>query len=280
MRNILLTLLTAFTVASCGNYNALQKSADYAQKYEAAKQFFAEGYYNRASMLLGDVVKPLKGSDRGEEALYLLGLCQLKARNYDAAATTFQTYYKNYPKGFYAEEARYNSGMALYKSTPEPKLDQTATYEAVTEFQNFIETYPDSRLRNDAQDRIFELQDKLVEKEYLNAKLYYDLGNYFLNGQNGNYQACIVTAENAIKDFPYSKRREDFAFLILKAKFDYAKNSIAARQEERYSNAIDEYYGFTSEYPESKHMDEANEYFSKVPKNYRRSDEERRLREN
>ena len=89
--------------------------------------------------------------------------------------------------------------------------------------------------------------------------------------------ACIVTAENAIKDYPYSKRREDFAFLILKAKFDYAKNSITARQAERYDNAIDEYYGFQSEYPESRYMEEANAYFAKVPKAYQRNSSDTEL---
>ena len=168
----------------------------------------------------------------------------------------------------FTEAARYYTGMALYLSTPEPKLDQSATYEAVTEFQNFIETFPTSIFRSQAQDRIFELQDKLVEKEYLSAKLYYDLGDYFLNGGNGNYQACIVTSENAIKDFPYTKRREDFAYLILKAKYEYAKHSVPEKQTERYNDAVDEYYGFQSEFPESKYMKEAKDMINKIPKSF------------
>lgn len=271
MKSFLPILLAAMlALASCQGYNALQKTTDYSYKYEVAKQYFAEGQYNRSALLLQEVVKPLKGTDRGEESLYLMGLANLRARNYEAASNTFKTYYKSYPKGHYAEESRYNSGMALYLSVPEPKLDQSATYEAVTEFQNFIDTYPNSRLRADAQERIFELQEILVEKEYLTAKYYYDLGTYFLNGGNGNYNACIVTAENAIKDYPFTLRREDFAFLVLKARFDYAKNSIEAKQEERYNAAIDEYYGFLSEYPESKHLKEANAYLASVPQKFRR----------
>ena len=146
----------------------------------------------------------------------------------------------------------------------EPRLDQTATYEAVTEFQNFIENFPYSRHRQEAQDYIFKLQDILVEKEYLSAKLYYDLGTYIGNGVNGNYGACIVTAENAIKDYPYTSRREDFAMLVLKAKFALAALSIESKKEERYHSAIDEYYGFVTEYPESKYMKEAKSLFDKA----------------
>lgn len=268
---LILLLLVAVALSSCNNYQTMLKHADNSYKYEVAKQYYMQGWYNRAALILNDVITPLKGTDRGEESLFLMGMSNLKAKNYDAAASSFQTYYKNYPRGIYAEQARYNSGMALYESTPSPKLDQTATYEAVTEFSNFIEEYPTSPLRAQAQERIFELQDKLVEKEYLSAKLYYDLGSYFTNGGNGNYNACIVTAENAIKDFPYSKRREDFAFLILKAKFEFAQISVEDKKEERYHAAIDEYYGFQSEYPESKYMKEANSLFEHTPKAYKRT---------
>jgi len=264
-----LALLTA-----CGDYSKVLKTADYDYKYEVAKQYYAEGQYNRAAQMAQDVIALLKGTEKGEESLFLLGMSHFKARNYDAATSVFRKYYQSYPKGTYAEEARFYCGKSLYESTPEPRLDQTMTYEAVTEFHDFLENYPYSHLRNDAQNMIFTLQDKLVEKEYLAAKLYYDLGDYFGNCTNGgsNYQACIVTAQNAINEYPYTTRREDFAFLILKARFDLAAQSVEAKKEERYHNAIDEYYGFTNEFPESKYAKEAAALFAKA-RNYVKTSE-------
>ncbi len=263
---LFLLLGTLLLAASCADYNRIVKTQDYDTKYEAAKRYYAEGMYNRAALLLQDVISALKGTDRGEESLYLLGFCHMNAHSYEAASTVMRKYYESYPRGKYAEEARFNCGRALYMDTPEPKLDQTATYSAVTEFQNFIETYPASKYRAQAQEYIFKLQDKLVEKEYLSAKLYYDLGGYIGNGTNGNYGACIVTAQNAINDYPYTSRREDFAILILRAKFAMAQLSVEAKKEERYHNAIDEYYGFVTEYPESKYMKEAKALFAKAAK--------------
>lgn len=251
---------------SCVDYNRVVKTQDYEYKYEAAKQYFAEGQYNRSATLLADVQSVLKGTEQGEEALYMMALCNMKAHAYDAAIATFRNYYNTYPKGKYVQEARYNCGLSLYLITPEPKLDQTATYEAVTEFQNFIDNFPNSKYRGQAQDYIFKLQNKLVEKEYLSAKLYYDLGAYIGNGTNGNYDACIVTAENAIKDYPYTSRREDFSMLILRAKFALAQLSVESKKEERFHNAIDEYYGFVTEYPESKYMKEAKGLFARARK--------------
>lgn len=257
---------TLLTLSSCNDYARVLKTQDYAYKYEVAKQYYAEGQYNRASLLLQDVLSVLKGTEQGEESLYLSGLCNMKAHNYDAAATVFRKYYETYPRGKYVEEARFNCGKSLYMVTPEPRLDQTDTFQAVTEFQNFIENFPSSKYRPKAQELIFKLQDKLVEKEYLSAKLYYDLGAYIGNGTNGNYGACIITAENAIKDYPYTSRREDFSILILRAKFKLAQLSVESKKAERYHNAIDEYYGFVTEYPESKYLPEAKSLFAKASK--------------
>lgn len=276
MKKITLVLygIALLAIASCADYNSVVKTQDYEYKYEAAKQYFAEGQYNRSATLLVDVLSVLKGTEQGEESLYLTGLCYMNAKAYDAAATTFRKYYQSYPKGKYAEVARLNCAKSLYKTTPVPRLDQSATYEAVTEFQNFIESYPDSKYRAEAQSLIYKLQDKLVEKEYLSAKLYYDLGAYIGNGTNGNYGACIVTAENAIKDYPYTTRREDFSILILRAKFELAQQSVESKKEERFHNAIDEYYGFVTEYPESKYMKEAKGYFDKAKKYVEAPEEE------
>lgn len=263
-------LLTAMSVlAACSNYSELLKSSDIGYKYEAAKEYYANGQYNRASQLLQTIITTLKGSDKGQESLYLFGLCNYYSGNYETAAAIFRKYYQTYPKGLYTEEAHFYAGLSLMEEAPDPKLDQTPTYEAVTEFQNFMELYPYSNLREQAMQHIFTLQDQLVEKEYLSAKLYYELGDYFGNCSNdggSNYQACVITAENAIRDYPYTKLREDFAILILKAKFELASRSVEEKKEERYHNAIDEYYGFTSEYPESKFMKEAERLYKQAMK--------------
>jgi outer membrane protein assembly factor BamD len=160
-------------------------------------------------------------------------------------------------------QAHYYSGKSLYESTPDPRLDQSTTILAIGEFQSFLDNYPETPLKTQTQQMIFELQDKLIEKEYLSAKMYYDLGNYFGNCTSGgsNFQACIVTSQNALKDYPYGKRREDFAMLVLRAKYGLAQQSIETRKVERFRETIDEYYGFVNDYPESKYLKEAKKIF-------------------
>ena len=156
-------------------------------------------------------------------------------------------------------------GQSLYQSTPEPRLDQTPTVGAINAYQQFMDLFPDSKLRPQAQQRMFDLQDKLVLKEYLSAKLYYNLGGYFLNCTNGgsNYEACIITSQNALKTYPYSSMREDFAVLIMKSKFELAQQSVESKRLERYRDAEDECYGFLNEYPDSKERATAEKFIEK-----------------
>lgn len=265
-RPLFIAVTTVLLIASCTKYNAILKTADSDLRYEYAKQYYFDGNYSRCSSILMDMLAMTKGTDKGQETLFMLAMANYKAKNYDSASEFFKKYYESYPRGYYNEEARLLAGVSLFMNTPEPNLDQSDTYRAITEFTNFIETMPASKYRYQAQSKIFKLQDKLIEKEYASAKLYYQLGSYFGNCTEGgsNYQACIVTAQNAISDYPYSERREDFAILILRAKFDLAIQSIEERKPERFQNAAEEYYSFQNEFPESKFLKQAEQLYQKA----------------
>lgn len=265
-KTLSLLFLMVLTLSSCSDLDKVLKSSDFDVRYEAAKQYYFDGKYDNSATLLVDLIAAAKGTDRAEETLYLLGMSAYKAKNYDAASGYFKKYYETYPKGTYVEEARLFSGRSLYMNTPQPNLDQSDTYAAITEFQMFTENFPNSKYHDEAMSLIFELQDKLIEKEFAAAKLYYNLGSYFGNCTNGgsNYQACIVTAQNAINDYPYTPRREEFAVLILKAKFDLADQSVESKKMERCQSAIDEFQGFLNEFPESNFRAEAQKRYEKA----------------
>jgi outer membrane protein assembly factor BamD len=260
----------ALTLGSCaGEFNKVYKSNDIDYKYEYAKEAFASGKFQQAQTLLEELITAKKGSDEAQECLYMLAMAQYCNRDYEAASVTFKKYGTSYPRGVYAENAAYYVGQALYESAPEPRLDQSPTIGAINAYQQFLDLYPDSKLRELAQERLYELQDKLILKELLSAELYYNLGGYFGNinkNDESNYTSCIITAQNALKQYPYSDHREDFALLIMKSKFELAENSTEDRRLERYRDAEDECYGFLNEYPESAQCSLAEKYIAKCKK--------------
>ncbi|MCF0199470.1 MAG: outer membrane protein assembly factor BamD [Bacteroidaceae bacterium] len=269
MKNtIWLCLLMAIALTSCGEYAALQKTTDYEYRYEAAKQYYMEGKYRKAATLMGDLLGTMKGTAYGEESLFLTAMSEFKAKDYETAGNYFKKYCQSYPKGTYVEQSFYYTGLSLYHQTPDPRLDQQNTDQAMLEIQNFLDKYPNTQLKPQCQDMLMVLQDKLVEKEWLSAKLYYDLGTYTGNCLYGgsNYQACVVTAQNALRDYPYAstQKREQLSFITLKAKYHLAMESVEEKRIERFRDAIDEYYAFENDFPESKHMVEAKNMFRKA----------------
>lgn len=263
------SISAALLLSSCANeFNNVYKSNDWTFRYEFAKEKFAQHKFTQASTLFGDMINVMKGTDNAEECLFLYGLSAFNDKDYESAADIFKKYYATYPKGDHAEQASFLVGESLYNCSPEPRLDQSETYSAMRAYQDFMDIYPLSSKKETAQNRLYELQDKLVEKELHSAKLYYNLGTYFGNCTSGgnNYEACIVTSQNVLKDYPYTTLREDFATLIMKSKYQLAASSVEAKRMERYQDAEDECYGFINEYPESKERALAEKYIAKCKK--------------
>ena len=257
MKKYLLFLALPVLLCSCTEYTKVMKSKDVDYKFEYAKRAYDQRKYLQAATVLNDVITPLRGGPKGEEALFLLGMSYYENKDYLNSGVYFKTYYNRYPKGKYAELARFYSGYGYYLSSPDAQLDQTNTRKAIEELQGFLDFFPRSDKVNIAQNAIFELQDKLTLKELQNAQLYYNLGNFLGN----NYQSAIITAQNALRTYPYSKYREDFELLILKSKYQEARQSVPEKKDERFRDVIDEYYSFINNYPNSRNAKEAENIY-------------------
>jgi len=254
IRTIIAILLASAAMVSCGEYQRAQKSTDYDYKLDFARRAFEDKRYVQASTILQDVITVFKGTDKAEESLYLLALSLYENKDYESASSYFKTYYTRYPKGKYTELARFYSGYGYYLDSPEPQLDQSGTIKAIEELQAFLDYFPRSDKVTVAQNAIFELQDKLTLKQLQNAQLYYNLGTYMGN----NYESAIIVARNAIKDYPYSRYKEDLELIILKSRYQEANQSVEEKKEDRFREVIDEYYSFINNYPDSPHRAEAD----------------------
>ena len=254
---VLVGMLMAVVLASCGEYNKILKSTDYELKYSYAKKYFNEKQYAKSATILDELVTIFKGTAYAEESLYLLAQSYYGQKDYQTASQYFETYYTTYPKGEFTELARYYSGYGLYLDSPDPRLDQSQTYKAIEQMQLYLEFYPQSERAAEAQEILFQLQEKLAYKELMATRLYFNLGTYMGN----NYQSSVITAQNALKDYPYSKYREEFMFLIIRAKYELALVSVEEKLQVRYRDVVDEYYTYVNEYPEGRFLKQVTKYF-------------------
>ncbi|MDR0543706.1 MAG: outer membrane protein assembly factor BamD [Dysgonamonadaceae bacterium] len=266
LKCICFSLLLVF-LASCGEYNKILKSTDTMVKYEAAKKYFDEGKYSRTVTLLEEVVPLLRATSYAEESLYLLAQANYTLKDYASASEYFKSYYTSFPRGPHTEDARYYSAYGLYLDSPDARLDQADTYRAMQQFQDFMEYYPQSDKKDEAQRALFELQEKLAYKELLSVKLYYKLGDYTLYPYPGaNYLSCVITAQNAMRSYPFSKYREDYMYYIFKSKYEMAVQSVEEKKEFRYRDVVDEYYFYVNDYPSGKYLKEITKLYNTVAK--------------
>ena len=249
-------------LAGCSDYQKLLKSHDPDLKYDKALEYFNEGKYSRSLTQLEDVSPYYRGTERAQEVLTYLARSYLGQKQYTSAAGYYEAYLRNYPKGRYAIEARFHMGHCYYMDAPDARLDQTDTKKAIQAFEQFVELFPESPYAEQAYQEMFELYDRLAYKELQNAKLYYNLGTYLGN----NYLSCEITAKNALKNYPNNSYREELSWYILASKYQQMMNSVDSKQRDRARDTEDEYYNFKTDYPESKHLKEADRMEKEIKK--------------
>lgn len=259
---VVVMAIVVVLLAGCGEYQKLLKSKDPQLKYEAALQYFNEGQYVRAQSLLEDVATYYKGTERNEDIVCYMARCYMGNKDYETAAEYYEAYVRNYPKGKYIMEARYQIGHCYYIDAPDARLDQQITQKAIRWLTEFVEMFPESPYAADAYKQIDEMYDRLAQKEYFSAELYYNLGTYLGN----NYLSAEIVAKNAIKNYPGNSYTEELSWIILQAKYQQMVNSFEDKKAERARSAEDEYYNFITDFPTSKHRQAADRIKKEIDK--------------
>ncbi len=258
MRNFAsIALISVLLFSSCSDYNKVVKSTDYEFKYKKALEYYEGGEFVRSSTLLKELINIVRGTSRADKVYYYYAKSQFGMKDNLMAGHYFKSLIKEFPRSEFAEESQFMVGYCFYLDSPSVRLDQQVTQNAIDALQLFINLYPKSTRVDEANRLIIELRDKLVYKSYLSGKLYFDLNNY---------KAAVVALTASLKDFPDTKYREELMYMLLKAKYLLAINSIEEKKHERLTSALDEYFTFVDEYPESKYRKEVERYYATTSK--------------
>ena len=248
-------ILVSILFTSCGDYNKILKSTDYEFKYKKAVEYYDEGEYVKSGTLFKDLVNIYRGTSKADRIYYYYAKSMMGQKDYLMAGHFFQSLIKEFPMSEYAEEAQFMIGYCEYLQSPKARLDQQITKNAIDALQLYINLYPYNDRVDEANRLMDELEGKLVYKEYLSAKMYYDFEEY---------KAAVVALTNCLEKYPDSKYREELKYMLLKSKYLLAEKSVVDKRETRYSNALDEYFSFVDEFPESKYRKEVDKFYEKA----------------
>ncbi len=254
---IAFSLVLTLFAGSCNEFSKIQKSTDINLKFTKAKEYYASGDYVKAQMLFDELYAVMRNTTNGEDVLFYLAYSNYQLGDYILAGYQFRVFYRSYPLAARAEECLYMSAYCHYLISPVYSLDQYDSYLAIEQFQYFVQMFPNSERVKECNKLIDVLYLKLQKKQFEIAKMYLNISDY---------KAAVTAFENLLHDFPDTKYREESMYLLIKAKYYLAMNSIEAKKEQRIKDALNQYNLFNTSFPESEFGGDAKSLNDKILK--------------
>lgn len=237
-------------VTSCNSYSHLLSSKDHEAQYRMALKLVNAGKYQRALPLFEEANPYFIGTVREDSAAFYQALANYKLGDFETSGELFDDFRRRFARSPFIQEAEYMYAMGLYHSALPAYRDQTNTNKAITAINDYLSRYPGSVKTDKLNDCLKDLTQRLYDKAFINAYTYYKIGRY---------KSAVVAMKNAAAKYPDSPHREELLFLTAKSSYMLARRSIERLQRERYLNAMDDYYSFVSEFPDSRFRKELDQ---------------------
>lgn len=266
MKNIFLILLTAFTLASCSEYQKALNKDDVEQKYIMAEKMYDSGKYNKAIRLFEQIAPGYKGKTNAENMFYMYADASYKMKQYGMSAHLFERFSMNYPRSEKSEKALFLSGKSFAELSPRYTKDQTDTYRAIDKLQEFIDKYHESEYAPEANEIVASLSQKIEKKYFEIAKQYNSIAGY-----TRDYKAAVVALDNFLIDYPGTIYTEDALFYKFDSVYNIAINSVKNKKKERLEQAKAAYESLVKHKSETKYKSQANKMLEEIEEELQKS---------
>jgi outer membrane protein assembly factor BamD len=234
------------------------KSKDVDFRLRMAEKYYMRKDYNKAQQLYQDLFPILKGSPKFEDLYYKFAFCSFYLKDYANAENLFKGFVEVFPSSAKAEEMDYMRAYTFFMQSPRYELDQTNTTKSMGFMQAFINTHPGSPKIKDATEIIDKCRAKLELKDFKNAELYYNMGQYKASGLVFNL---------LMNTYPDSEKSDIYKLFLIKSDFEYASFSIEEKKGDRFQQVIVDCNDFLDRFPDSKLSSEVKGYMTTTQNN-------------
>lgn len=245
-------------LSGCSGLQRVINTSDNELIFNRGLVYYNAKKYTKAILLFEHCEPFLKGTPQEDSVAYYRAHSYFKNLDYQTSASLFDEFRRTYGRSVFIENAEALYAISLYNMCPSPERDQTTTAAAIVAISEFMAHHPNSEQIAHFQEMTKELTWRMEERSFLNAYTYYKILRY---------DSAIIAFRNALKKYPDSHRREDIMYYIVLSAYKFADNSIASKQADRFMTALDNYYSFVMEYPESKYRAELDR-LSETAKRY------------
>jgi outer membrane protein assembly factor BamD len=170
-------VLAALALAGCAASTLPHVTSD-AERLEAARRLAKDREWLAAIDALKTYIERNAGSASVDEAIYLLGDCYLRSKDYTNAVVEFERLQRDYPESDSSAAGAFRLGEALFGQSRPVDFDQDFTVRALSQWVSYRRDYPGHWLNDEADRRIAMCRARLATKLINTAELYLKLREF------------------------------------------------------------------------------------------------------
>lgn len=240
---IFASLLTLF-FWGCGP-KAPQLILDAEDQYTVAMREYEKERWSEAVIELQKLIFNYPGVAFIDSAQYLLGMAYFNQKEYPSAIQEFNKILYSYPTSPFSDDAAFMITNCDFKMSPKAELDPMHTQKALDGIERFLEDYPQSERRQEAEELLVSCKAKLAKKAYQAGELYF---------KRGQYSASLIYLGHILNDYHDTKWVKKALFLQAEVFF----------KQGEYDKAKEGYKNFLLNYPDDKLTKKAEKRLKKI----------------
>jgi outer membrane protein assembly factor BamD len=167
--------------------------------------------------------------------------------NYVLAVSSYREFLTLYPSHPRSAYAQFQAAEAYYRQMNSPDRDQTATRQALDEYQRLLDLYPDSDQVELARERIHDCRQTLARSAFMVG--------YFYQRTRKAYRAAVARYEDILRNYPDYEQLDEVLYRL---------GEVLATVT-RYAEARPHLARLIEEYPSSPFVDDATKLLAKMP---------------
>ncbi|HVN80362.1 MAG TPA: outer membrane protein assembly factor BamD [Terriglobia bacterium] len=179
--------------------------------YEKGLRDMQKGRYEVARLTLQTLLNTYPDSDYKEKAKLALADSFFKqggTTGFIQAEAEYKDFITFFPTSDDSDDAQMKIAMTHYLQMEKPDRDRTQALAAEREFKNLIDQYPDSPLKDEAAQRLREVQEVLAEGDLRVARQYI---------MRRNYRGAFRRGETIVNSYPDFSKQDQALFALAEA---------------------------------------------------------------
>ncbi len=215
-----------------------KKATSPSKLLQEAKRLFKDKEPDKAKNSIQLLMEDFPDSKERIAALMLLADIHFKEEEYEEARFHYQKFTELYPAHKFVDRAHFYKAMSNFQLADLASRDLSPVHSSLKGFENFINDFPNSQYKEQAQKRIHQCLDILAQNIFEIGKFYF---------RTGSYQSAILRLKSLMLEYPNHSYIPEAEFLLGESYF----------HEQNYSDARTHYKTVLEKYPRSEFAKEA-----------------------